>query len=254
MRLRFFVAFLLASSWFAQAQSGQGSSSSVDEVLSKLSQHSREYRAGLPALSCQESVVSEEVRHGQVRKTVKVEGVLREMRNPSNPDQFVERHNFQTVDGHPAPRQFKIPFFVEGGFANALGFANDKIAKCFMYDLVSVDGGARRRLDMALRKGAGEEECKPIPEGYKKSVFIDAEERIVRVERTISAEASKKLKEVYFVAADYQPQQLGGKTLWLPSRLFNQDAEDQRQMTATYSSCHLYTATVTIDPKEDAAR
>jgi hypothetical protein len=83
---------------------------SVPELLPRLYEYARQYRAELPSLSCDESIVSQRVTKGVVREEVKLESTLRVVRTESGPDPFSEKLQFKSVDGHAVPARFKIPF------------------------------------------------------------------------------------------------------------------------------------------------
>ena len=230
-----------------QALAAAQQTPSVDELLPRLYAYAREYRAKLPSFSCDESITSQAVRNGKVKKEVKIEGMLREIRDEGKKDPFRENHTFKSVNGQPAKAQFHIPFLVQGGFANMVGFVREETAGCFDYHLVSQDEGKNLRLDLALKPNHTGQNCTDIQEGFRKTVVLDAATgRIIHVERTISAEVAKQGKEVYFASVDYAPQKLGSETFWLPVRLFTHDADDERRMYVTYSNFHRYTGEMSI--------
>lgn len=228
---------------------------SVDALLPRLYAYASEYRAKLPSLSCDESITSQLVVDGKIIKETKIEATLREIRDGAGSDPFIEHHTFKTVDGRPPKTHFKIPFLVQGGFANALGFSREDTASCFNYRLTSQDGGITLRLDMALKSESNADpHCKEIHEGFRKTVLVDAETgHITHVERTISAEAAKTAKEVYFASIDYGPQKLGKDTFWLPARIYAHDLSGEMRMFAVYSNFHRYAGEMKIVPENNFA-
>ena len=221
----------------------------MDELLPRLYTYAREYRAKLPSLSCDESITSQVLKKGKVKKEVKIEASLREIRDDSKTEPFTERRTFNKVDGRRPKPHFTIPFLVRGAFANAIGFVRQDREACFDYRLVAQDGGATLRLDMALKPNYTDTNCKDVPEGYKKTVLVDAKTfRITHVDRTISAEAAKHSIEVYFFSTDFSPQKLGNETFWLPAKVYAHDAGDEGRMYATYSNFHRFTGELKVLP------
>ena len=224
---------------------------SVENLLPQLFAYGRQYQARLPSLTCDESITSQEVRKGKVRKEVRIESTLREIRTEREKDPFVEHHEFKTVDGHAPPAHFNIPFLVQGGFANALGFTKNQQAPCFDFILAVQDGGRKLKLDLTLRADRATPLCDDIPDGYRKSILIDrASGRVDYLERTVSAEAAKRLKDVYFASMEYGPQTFGDETLWLPVKMTAHDPKDEGRMIAVYSNCHRYTVKATLLPAD----
>ena len=240
---------LILLSYSAQAQQLP----SVETLLPKLYAYAHNYRATLPSLSCDESITSQMVKNGKVRKEVKVESTLTEVRDRPEPNPFTEHHAFKMVDGRPPKPTFKLPFLMQGGFANGVGFGQPNTQACFDYHLDSADEGKTLRLQMDLKPGIADPNCKVIPEGLRKMVLVDAATgRITHVERTVSAQASKERNEVFFMAIDYGPQKLGDETFWLPVRLSAHDPKDEGRMTVTYSNFHRFTGELRVVPEGQA--
>lgn len=237
--------FLTLFSVFAQAQQ----TPAVEAVLPRIYACARDYQAKLPSLSCDESITSQTVKNGKVRKEVKVESTLTEVRDRPEPDPFTEHHIVKTVDGRPPKPRFKLPFLVQGGFANGIGFARPDTQVCFDYHLDSPDGGKTLRLELDLKPDIADPACKDIPEGVRKTVLVDATTgQITHVQRTVSATASRERNEVYFMAIDYGPQKLGGETYWLPAKLSAHDPKDEGRMTTIYSNYHRYAGELQVVP------
>jgi hypothetical protein len=226
----------------------------VDHVLTQLFAYSRQYQASLPSLSCDESITSQVVKDGKIKKEMKIESTLRELRSGTGVDPFTEQHEFRTVDGHPAKSHFEIPFFVQGGFANALGFSKEEQKVCYDYRLSKGEDGKTWKLQMALRPNAVDGVCKAIPEGYRKSVVLDrATGRVILTEREISAAAAKSMKEIFYVSVEYGPRKIGEETLWLPIRMSAHDPANEGRLTVTYSNYHRYTGSMTLKSVDPAA-
>ena len=224
---------------------------SLDELLPRLYAYAREYRAKVPSLSCNESIISQVLTKGKVKKTVKIETALRVIRDDAISEPFKESRTYIKINGRRPRRDDTIPYLVQGGFANAIGFAREESKGCFDYGLVSQKGGATLRLDMALKPDQTDLNCTEIPDGYRKTVLVDARSgRIAHVERTISPEAAKHGTQVYFASIDYSPQKLGNETFWLPAKMYAHDADDEERMHATYSNFHRYTGELKVLPMD----
>ena len=223
---------------------------SVEKLLPQLHDYARQYRTNLPSLSCDESVTSQRVKKGVVRREMKIESTLRVVRMDTGPEPFSERVHFNTVDGHAVPPRVEIPFYIQGGFANAMGFMGRETATaCYEYLVSTLDEGKTLRLDIAVRPNNTDAACKEVPEGYRKSALIDAASgRITYVERTMSAKAAREKKDVFFATMQYGPQQMGDEMLWLPIKMTAHDDKEEGRISVTYSNYHRYTAKVTIAP------
>lgn len=240
--------FLSIVAWL-WAGTAQAQLPSVDTLLTQLYAYARQYQASLPSLTCDESIVSQVMKNGKVKKEMKIESTLRELRTGPGSDPFREQHEFKTVDGQPPKPKFGIPFFVQGGFANALGFYQEEAKGCYDYQLSAGEDGKTLKLQMALRPGAVGAVCKTIPEGYRKSTVVDrATGRVIFTEREISAAAAKSGKEIFYASMEYGPQQIGDETLWLPVRMSAHDPANEGRFTATYSNYHRYTGSMTLVP------
>lgn len=228
---------------------GQAALPTVAELLPKIYAYAAQYRATLPSLECDESIVSQRVAKGKVKWEVKWESRLREVRTDGGKDPFAEHHQFLSLDGKAAPEKFKVPYFVQGGFANAIGFASREDPECYDYVVTAGPDAGTVRLDLVVRAQDADAACRVIPEGYKKSVVVEAATgRVEFVERSMSAKAAAKLKEVPNAAVTYGPEKLGDAVMWLPVQMVAHDDRDEGRMTARYSNFHRYTATVTIEP------
>lgn len=222
----------------------------VERLLPELWEYARQYRAQLPSLSCKESILSQRVTTGVVRDETRIESTLRVLRVEGGPEPFSEKLQFLSVDGHAVPSRIRIPLLVQGGFANAMGFAEGaSTAACYDYKVSRLDSGRNLRLDMALRLNDADPACKKIAEGFRKTVLVDAASgRITYVERTISAKAAKDRKEIFFATMEFGPQRIGNEMLWLPVKMTAHDDKDEGRMAITFSDYHRYAASSTIVP------
>lgn len=237
-RLNLYVAILLACSSFAQAQQ----TLAIDEVLSRLIAYSKDYRTKLPSLECDESIVSQQVKGDKVKWEVKVEAKLRQVRDPNHPDEFNDSYTFKSIDGHPPKARFKLPYFVNGAFANGIGFAAGDQRECYDYTLLREEGGTILRLELTAKSASSAPACKDVFADYHKIVLVDADTGIVKhITRSMSPDAARKYREVIFASIDYAPQNLGDLTLWLPVRVESHNENGERRMSAIFSNYHRYT-------------
>ena len=222
---------------------------SLDVLLDRLYAYAAQYRATLPSLSCDESIVSQELKKGKVEWQVTAEGTIRELRTENPDDPFTEQHQFQTVDGKKAPKgTFRLPYLIQGGFANLTGFHHEALRDCFDYRLSRL-GGDLVQLELDLKPDSDNPGCRKIYPGMHWLVRADARTgHILHSERQLSAEVSEQHHEAYFASLDYEPQQLGDRTFWLPVKFFAHSPDDDRRMYATYSNCHRYAGEMKILP------
>lgn len=223
----------------------------LDVLLDRLYAYTAQYRATLPSLSCEESIVSQELDYnGKVSRQVRVEGTMREIRTDDPNDPFSEQHKFLKVNGKRVRKHFSMPYFIQGGFANLIGFHHRELKECFDYQVSYADGGKTVQMEMDRKDEPQEAECRSrVFAGTRWRVIADVETgHILHSERQISAEAADLHKEAYFASLDYAPQQLGDRVFWLPVKFFAHSPEDDRRMYATYSDCHRYAGEMKILP------
>lgn len=222
-------------------------------LLQRLQGYSTAYRERLPSLSCDELIVSQSLKHGKVKKTVKIEATLREVRDGGGPDPFSEKVEFKTVNGHAVTGFFKMPYYVQGGFANLIGFTQPELGGCFDYAVSPIGGSANQRLTITPKAHTALGRCATIPQGYRRIVVFDpASDRILHTERIYPAEPNQEVSEPYFAAIDYAPQKLGDAVFWLPSVFTAHDEKDERRMTARYSNYHRYAGEMKVLPAGSA--
>lgn len=224
---------------------------SLDVLLDRLYAYAAQYRATLPSLSCDESIVSQELEYnGKVKRQVRVTGTMREIRTGDPDDPFSEQHEFLKVNGKRVKKLFAMPYFIQGGFANLIGFHHRELKDCFDYQVSFLDGGKTAQLEIERKDEPQEAECRArVFAGSRWKVIADAATgHILHSERTISPQASDLHHEAYFASLDYAPQQLGDRIFWLPEKFFAHSPEDDRRMYATYSNCHRYAGEMKILP------
>jgi hypothetical protein len=226
---------------------------SLDVFLDRLDAYAKQYQATLPSFACDEQITSQALnRKGGVTWEVKSQSSLREIRTDISHDRFVEKREFKIVNGHRAKATFQtsqMPYFVEGGFADLVGFKIWQQRECFDYVLTSGENGQTIRLEMSVKARLSNSSCARIPEGFHRIVIAEPETgRILHVERTISEGEAEINSDAYFGGIDYAPQKLGDRIFWLPSRFYANDAHNSARMSATYSNYHRYTGELKILP------
>lgn len=247
MTKHFWTANLLLLAGFAPI-SAQQPLPSVEKLVSQLYTYGQDYISKLPSLSCDEAITSQIVKKGKVQKEVRVQSTLREVRKPAPSNEFSETHHFISVNGAPTP---SIPFFVQGGFANALTFKRDHPSACLDYQLTSQDDGKTVKLEMTAKPNNTDPACAQLADGYQETVLVDAASGKVKyVERSVSEKEYKRSHQIFFAAIEYGPQKIGSDTLWLPTRMTAHDPKDEGRMAVTYSNYHRYTASSTVLPAD----
>lgn len=236
---------LFLSGWAAHGQQ----TLPMESLLESLHAYSAQYRERLPSLTCDEHIVSEALKHGKVKKTVKIEATLREVRDQDDPDPFSEKVDFKTVNGRPVTGFFKMPYYVQGGFANLIGFTQPELRACFDYAVTAISGSTHLRLSITPKENSSLARCAAIPPGYRRIVVFDpASDRILQTERIYPARPHQEITEPYFAAIDYAPQKLGDAVFWLPATFTAHDEKNERSMTATYSNYHRYAGEMKVLP------
>lgn len=220
----------------------------VEEFLDRLYDYSAQYTATLPSLSCNESIVSQQMKNGKVKWQVRIEGAMREIRTENPADPFHEQHQFLTVNGRPAKKHFETPYFIRGGFANLIEFRHPEMRQCLEHRISPSGDGKTIRIDTELKADAPQPACKAVWPGSHWMVIADENGHVLHSERRISSEDAEIHDQAYFAAMDYAPQQFGDRTFWLPAKFYSQDADDQGRMYATYSNCHRYAGELRILP------
>ncbi len=209
--------------------------------------YGREYRRQLPSLECDESMILQRVKNGKVTWEVRIETTLREIRDETKTDEFKDNYSFKTVDGKPPKPHFRVPYFVHGGFANALSGATNR--DCYDYRVASIENGATIQINVDSRANVSDSACQDLPRDLHKVVRVDAASGAVKhVERSMEQDFSDKHHDVPFLSVDFAPQILGNQTLWLPARFEASDAGKQGHQVAIYSNFHRFVGEVKILP------
>jgi hypothetical protein len=224
---------------------------SNDEQLRRVIAYTQAYREHLPSLECDETMLSQRVKNGKVRRQVNIKATLRELRDADEPGGFRDDYTFQSKSGKPVKPDFSaLPYFVYHVFANSLGIGESPRPACFDYRFATLDDGRTLRFNIDSKPGVPDPSCTKIPDDYHKMMLIDtASGAVRRVERRMSPEFADANLEIPYVAIDYAPQKLGEEIFWLPIRFEAVDLHQQGRMIATYSNFHRYTAVAKILPR-----
>lgn len=239
------TALIFAIPWTATAQQTVANEDQVRRVIAYV----REYREKLPSLECDEKMLSQSVKDGKVNWEVKIEAVLRELRDKGEPGGFRDVYTFKTVDGKKAKAHFSTPYFVYNVLANSLGIGEKPLPACYDYRFTTLEGGQNIQFTIDAKPGARDPSCKKIPDEYHKTMLIDVASGAVRhIERSLSPQFAELHLEIPYISIDYAPQKLGEETFWLPVRFEARDVENQGRMIATYSNFRRYIGTARILP------
>ena len=232
-------AFLLAIPLMVYAQ--QASQASNDEQVRRVIAYAQAYRKDLPSLECDETMLSQRVKNGKVRREVKIKATLRELRDEHEAGGFRDDYTFKSGDRKPAKPDSRTPYFVYNVFANSLSVGESPRPACFDYRFATLDEGRTLQFNIDSKPGVRDASCKKIPDDYHKMMLIDTASGAVRhVERRISPQFADDNLEIPDITIDYAPQKLGDETFWLPIRFEAVDLHQQGRMIASYSNCHRY--------------
>jgi len=243
MRICLLLLAILAAELPAHAQQ----SPTIEELLPRITAYAQQYRQSVPSFEVDESAVSQQVSNGRVKWEVHLEMTLRVLRVDSDPNGFVDRYTFNTVDGKPPTNHFKLPYFVQGILSNLVGLARPEQQSCFEYRVSPGDSAATARIDMWVRQGPRQPKCKDVFEDYHKTVVVDAASgAILHMTRSMSPKAARDHHEIVFISLDYAPQKLGDAVFCLPLRFESHDENNQGRMTATFSNFHRYASTAKV--------
>jgi hypothetical protein len=219
-----------------------GPQTSNEEQVRQVIAYTLAYRKHLPSLQCDETMLSQRVRDGKVKRAVTIKATLREVRDENEPGGFKDDYTYKSVDGKKAKAGLRAPYLVYNVFANSIGIGESPRPACFSYRFTTLEDGRTVQFNIDSQPGIPDPSCKKIPDDYHKVMLIDtASGAIRRVERRISQQFADDNLEIPSVTIDYAPQKLGDETFWLPTRFEANDLHLQGRMIATYSNCHRYT-------------
>lgn len=242
------MLFLLACALVAHAQTPDHATL-VDRVYA----YAHAYRDRLPSLEAEATIISEKIENNRVTRTATLLTLLRELRDPDRPGQFVDYYKHLQFNGRPFHRGMRtdMPYFVHSGFSNGIGLAGAQNPTCLRYILEPVDS-TLVRLTIVPRPDAPSA-CATEQQGLlRKQVTFEAATGIVHhVERDIDPLYAFQHHEVAHATLDCAPVLLGDEQLWLPVRIEASDTLRHGHMIATYTNFHRYASSARL--VDDAA-
>jgi hypothetical protein len=214
----------------------------LKQALQRIGAIASDLLQSMPSFTCDKAATSQAIRDGKVIRTVQANGTVRALRdrNGSLNETYTYKRSFHLLF---IPSKFSL--FVGGGFDSALFYFLPVAQPCYRYTL------SPGRIDFETRTG-------PVPghicqeQGLKGFALLSADGNITHIERTIPQDVAKPLKLTPFAAIDLVPIILNGRTYQLSHHMVAEMPLDTDKVTgrfeATYTNCHLFTATVTLGP------
>jgi hypothetical protein len=223
------------------AQQSAPASPELQQVLDRLGAAAQSLQRSLPSITCVESGVSETFKKKKVKKRVTFTATMRAIRTPGGLDE-----SFTLTKIHPK-QYFRLhdpfPLFSKGGFDSALAYFLPSQQPCYVYAL------SPGRIDFAtIEDAAFHPPCHA--DGTRGFALFDAGGNVTHIERSVPEQSMHDFNLTPFVAIDFAPVELNGKTYRLSQHVVSElyEDDDTRRFEATYSGCRLFTATVTILP------
>jgi hypothetical protein len=197
----------------------------------------------LPSFTCEESAVSQAIRNNKVRRNVQASGLLRMMRDSTG--KLSETYTFKR-DHILFFIPSSLPIYVSGGFDSALSYFSASSQACYRFSL------SPGRIDFQARTDPiSAHACKE--RGLKGFALLNADGDVSHIERTIPADVASPLKLATFASIDLAPVDLNGHTYQLSHHMVAEMpiTGATGHFEATYTNCHLFTATVTLGPSTE---
>jgi hypothetical protein len=210
--------------------------------LNRLAAASEDLRQHLPSFTCRQSLISQELRGGKVKMEVRASGQLRVLRNSAGKP--VERFEATERNGQTiTPDKLRAPMYLNGGFANVLGYFQNDVRSCFRFS----ESG--KRLDFESLAGAGAPQCEKQSETRGFALFNDNGD-ITHVERTVPVEVALQRDAVPFAAIDLSRVELGGASFLLSAHVVADipKGKSTYHWEADYTGCKLFSVSVKIGP------
>ena len=167
------------------AQAAADAPLSLPQLLAHLGEEALRLRHALPSFTCQQSVISQELKKGKVVRSVALTATVSAQRREDGKldESFVPI----TVDGRPFSGGFTMPTYVTGGFSRTLVYFLPDQQLCFRYTL------SRGRIDFTT--------AKPLPDGLSCRsqgmsgfALLDAQGDVVHLERRVTPEFSRRFQ------------------------------------------------------------
>jgi hypothetical protein len=199
----------------------------------------------LPSFTCQETVVSQRLQGKKLLQQTNFTATIRA--NRAADGTLAESYQPTTLNGKPiSGSAFGLPVYVAGGFDRAMIYFLPSLQPCYRYKL------SPGRIDFETTPhSASPLSCEYIDtHGF---ALLDATGNITHLERRVSPKSAIHLHLAPFAAFDFADIHLNDRTYRLAHHMQAEVAQNGfvGRFDATYTDCHLYTATVTIGPASE---
>ena len=237
MRQSAALSFTLLASLICHAQQPQDADLALH--LRQLGAAAEALEAKLPSFACHESLTSEEIRGGKVKRHVQAEGDLRiAARKDGKMD---EQFTVTAINGKPAkPGDLRMPLFVRGGFQHALSMFRPEDQACFDYRL------SGQRIDIKSRE-APSEACREKTD-FTATALMDENGLLTHFEFNAPVDVAESRHLIPSAALDFSPADLGATQFLISTHVVAQKpvGKSTYRFEAHYTGCQLYQATVKI--------
>jgi hypothetical protein len=236
MKPIFHLALLISS--LAAAQQPTPPSPELTQDLQHLGAAAAALSHSLPSFTCRETVVSQRLHGKRIEQQANFIASLRV--NRAADGSLSESYTPLTLNGQPfTGNSFTIPAYVGGGFDRAMLYFSPTLQPCFHYQL------SPHRIDFQSAPGPT---CKNA--GMHGFAFLDTDGNVTHLERTVPPGTARYRGLADFAAFDFADVNLNGHTYRLSRHLLAKIKEGRTtgRFEATYTDCHLFSATVTIGP------
>jgi hypothetical protein len=242
MKRLFNIALCLCSVAFLRSSATAQQDVPLQQELQRLGAAATALDHTLPSFTCEEAVLSQRLHGKKLQQQTSFTATIRARRSADGT--LDESYALTTLNGNPfTGGGFSLPVYVRGGFDRAMLYFLPSLQACYRYRL----SPGRIAFETAP-DAASNATCKN--QGMRGFALLDAAGNVTHLERRVSPKATVELHLANFAAFDFASVDLDGHTFRLSHHLL---AEIQRGRTtgrfdATYTHCHLYTATVTLGP------
>lgn len=229
-------------------------SAAPPELLNQLIANADQYRATLPSLTADETILSEASYRGMFKDKVESRGTFRAVRGaPGEP--LKESREITISNGKPLEpgKQAKLPFALFGGFGRFQEmFFTPKNIHCFAFNVMPEPGpGGTIQISISVPSELeGQSDCAKSRAGLTGLVRVDAAtHQLVHLERTVPDTPATR-RSAPFASVDCAPTKVGDETYWLPTVVTGGSANRaiRGQFVAHYSNYHRYAASITLLP------
>ena len=223
-------------------------------LIDRLVANADRYRATLPSLTADESIVTEGSTFFFHQRSTAT-GTFRVVRSGEG-QPLEESRQILTLNGKPVDpgKNVSIPFTLLGGFGRFQEmFFTPRHRICFTFTLLPKAGpGGTQQIAIAGPEDLGSQPgCAPERKGLTGLALVDpASGQIVHLERTVTAEAANNDHLAPFASVDSAPTQVGDQTYWLPTVIIGRfhEGKVKGEFIAHYSNYHRYAASITLLP------